>query len=61
MWGHVSPYGAFDLGMDRRFDLELKDAASSAARAVSFVRMRSAAKRLAFATTRSTSIKHGCG
>ena len=27
VWGHVSPYGAFDLDMDRRLDLELKEAA----------------------------------
>ena len=24
VWGHVSPYGAFDLDMERRLDLELK-------------------------------------
>lgn len=27
VWGHVSPYGAFDLDMGRRLDLELKMAA----------------------------------
>jgi len=27
VWGHVSPYGAFDLDMDRRLDLELREAA----------------------------------
>jgi len=26
-WGHVSPYGAFDLDMNRRLDLELREAA----------------------------------
>ena len=27
VWGHVSPYGAFDLDMERRLDLELREAA----------------------------------
>jgi hypothetical protein len=27
VWGHVSPYGAFDLDMNRRLDLELREAA----------------------------------
>jgi TnpA family transposase len=27
MWGHVSPYGAFDLDMEQRLDLELRDVA----------------------------------
>jgi TnpA family transposase len=27
IWSHVSPYGAFDLDMERRLDLEIKDAA----------------------------------
>ncbi len=27
VWAHVSPYGAFDLDMGRRLDLELKTAA----------------------------------
>ena len=27
MWGYVSPYGAFDLDMDQRLDLELRDVA----------------------------------
>lgn len=27
VWGHVSPYGAFDLDMDRRLDIEVKAAA----------------------------------
>ena len=27
VWGHVSPYYAFDLDMDRRLDLELREAA----------------------------------
>lgn len=27
VWGHVSPYGAFDLDMDRRLDLDLRQAA----------------------------------
>ena len=27
VWGHVSPCGAFDLDMDRRLDLELREAA----------------------------------
>ena len=27
VWGHVSPYGAFDLDMARRLDLDLREAA----------------------------------
>ncbi len=27
VWGHVSPYGAFDLDMEQRLDLELREAA----------------------------------
>ena len=27
VWGHVSPYGAFDLDMARRLDLDLRGAA----------------------------------
>jgi hypothetical protein len=27
VWSHVSPYGAFDLDMAQRLDLELKEAA----------------------------------
>lgn len=27
VWGHVSPYGAFDLDMDHRLDLEIRQAA----------------------------------
>ncbi len=27
IWAHVSPYGAFDLDMDRRLDIGLKEAA----------------------------------
>ena len=27
VWGHVSPYGAFDLDMEQRLDLDLKEAA----------------------------------
>jgi TnpA family transposase len=27
VWGHVSPYGTFDLDMDQRLDLELEEAA----------------------------------
>jgi len=27
VWGHVSPYGVFELDMDSRLDLELKAAA----------------------------------
>ena len=27
VWGHVSPYGAFDLDMEQRLDLDLQKAA----------------------------------
>ena len=27
VWGHVSPYGTFDLDMEQRLDLELREAA----------------------------------
>ncbi len=27
LWAHVSPYGAFDLDMKRRLDIDLKEAA----------------------------------
>jgi TnpA family transposase len=27
LWGHVSPYGAFDLDMKQRLDIELREAA----------------------------------
>jgi TnpA family transposase len=27
VWGHVSPYGTFDLDMEQRFDLDLREAA----------------------------------
>jgi TnpA family transposase len=27
VWGHVSPYGAFDLDMEQRLDLDLREAA----------------------------------
>jgi len=28
VWGHVSPYGAFDLDMEQRLDLDLPAAAA---------------------------------
>jgi hypothetical protein len=27
IWGHVNPYGVFDLDMERRLDLDLAEAA----------------------------------
>jgi hypothetical protein len=27
VWGHVSPYGAFDLDLEQRLDLEVREAA----------------------------------
>ena len=27
VWGHVSPYGTFDLDMEQRLDLDLREAA----------------------------------
>jgi hypothetical protein len=27
VWAHISPYGAFDLDMEQRLDLDLREAA----------------------------------
>jgi Tn3 transposase DDE domain len=53
VWGHVSPYGAFDLDMDRRLDLELREAASSRPRGPRQL-VRCGARRSRQPTARST-------
>jgi hypothetical protein len=40
VWGHVSPYGAFDLDMEQRLDLDLPVADSCSLRKEPFVQSK---------------------